>query len=135
MTKPTGLKKLNSIITFNLFVVLISGLGFSYSILLSGEAEPKIKIQSSPNILKYSTDGKCFDSDGGIANRSIYINGKVEFFEDPENMIVYKDYCVDSNTKLVESFCEFDNEENKVKVKSIVYTCEHTCEAGACIRN
>lgn len=133
MFNKLSIKTLDSIISFNLITLLISGLGLAYFI-LANNSTPKINIiNDNPKILGLSTNGSCFDSDGLSLNKSIYIPGEVIFYKETGNESYFKDHCIDEGKSLVEEFCEYDKNEKKTNIKSIVYFCENGCKNGACI--
>ncbi|MBP9759091.1 hypothetical protein KBD45_05330 [Candidatus Dojkabacteria bacterium] len=133
MLKIFSIKTINSLISVNLFILFISGFGLSYSI-LSLNPTPKFNIiNADPKILGMSTNGSCIDSDGLSLNKSIYIPGEVVFYKEQGNESYFKDHCIDEGKSLVEEFCEYDKNEKKTNIKSIVYICESGCVNGACI--
>lgn len=130
-----GVKKLDSLISLNLAVILFAGLGLAYSILAyKPQLKPNI-IDNNPLVLGTQTDESCFDDDALSLNKSIYIPGQVSFYKEVGNVSYYKDHCIEGNTKLVEEFCEFDKTTNHTGIRSIVYICEYGCKEGACLTN
>lgn len=92
-------------------------------------------INTKAKVLGFEADEKCHDSDAHSQNISIYIPGEIKYYEDAENITYLKDHCIEDNKFLVEEFCEYNELENKVAVKSIVYKCEKGCKQGACIKS
>ena len=126
-------KTLDSVISVNLFILLVSGLGLAYSVLSYNPINNINIININPKALGLNSDGNCLDSDYLSLNKSIYIQGVVTFIKEEGNISYFKDHCINENKSLVEEFCEYDKNENKTTVKSIVYVCENGCLNGACI--
>ncbi len=101
---------------------------------MAPESEVTAQLPSDPKVLGFNTTEKCNDSDGSNINTSIYTKGEVKYRENKNDITYHKDHCIDDNKSLVEEFCEYNQTEQKIGVKSIIYKCENGCKDGACIK-